>query len=67
MNKEANGRAPVERDVRPYEPMTVLDYKDDAALRFVQRVLESDATVSDRNAARDTIVNIRTRLRRTAV
>jgi hypothetical protein len=47
--------------------MTVLDYEDDIALRFVQRVLESDATSDDRKAARDMIVEIRTRLRKSAV
>jgi hypothetical protein len=43
--------------------MTVLDIQDDDALRFIQRVLESDAPEADRNAARDKIVEIRTRVR----
>jgi hypothetical protein len=46
--------------------VSVLDYQDDDALRFVQRVLESDAPQADRQAARDMIVEIRTRLRRSA-
>lgn len=62
MNKDYP-RAPVERHVRSHVQMTVLDYKDDDALRFVQRVLEGYSTVSDREAARDMIVDIRTRLR----
>jgi hypothetical protein len=44
--------------------MTVLDLQDDDALRFVQRVLESDATEADREAARQMIIEIRTRLRK---
>jgi hypothetical protein len=43
--------------------MTVLDIQDDDALRFIQRVLESDAPEADRTAARDKIVEIRTRVR----
>ena len=58
--------APVEPPVRHHVGMTVLDYQDDNALRFVQRVLESDAPQADRKAARDMIVEIRTRLRRSA-
>jgi hypothetical protein len=42
--------------------MTATDISDDDALRFVQRVLESDAPESDRLAARDMIVGIRTRV-----
>lgn len=56
----------VDRHVRPHVGMTVLDYQDDDALRFVQRVLESDAPQGDRKTARDMIVEIRTRLRRAA-
>lgn len=47
-------------------PMTVLDIADDDALRFVQRVLESNAPESDRNAARQMVSDIRTRVRQTA-
>lgn len=43
--------------------MTVLDIKDDEALRFIQRVLESDATPEDRAKALEFIREIRTRLR----
>jgi pyruvate formate-lyase activating enzyme-like uncharacterized protein len=46
--------------------MTVLDIQDDDALRFIQRVLESDAPEADRTAARDKIVEIRTRVRELA-
>jgi hypothetical protein len=45
--------------------MTVLDINDDDALRFVQRVLESESTEADRSAARNMIVGIRTRARNT--
>lgn len=58
---------PVERRVRQnvaYSAMTVLDIAGDDALRFVQRVLESESTPTDRAAARELIVEIRTRLRR---
>ncbi len=44
--------------------MTVLDLQDDDSLRFVQRVLESDATEADREIARQMIVKIRTRIRK---
>lgn len=44
--------------------MTVIDIADDDALRFVQRVLESQAPEADRQSARDMIVAIRTRFRR---
>jgi hypothetical protein len=43
--------------------MTVLDTQDDDDLRFVQRVLESDAPAADRQAARDMVFGIRTRVR----
>lgn len=42
--------------------MSEIDIADDDALRFVQRVLESNAPESDRKAARDMIVAIRTRV-----
>jgi hypothetical protein len=42
--------------------MTEIDYNDDDALRFVQRVLESDAPGADKKAARDRVVEIRTRV-----
>ena len=45
------------------EAMTDIDIQDDDALRFVQRVLESDAPEADRQAARDMVVGIRTRVR----
>jgi hypothetical protein len=45
------------------DPMTVIDIADDDALRFVQRVLESDSPESDRLAAREMITGIRTRVR----
>lgn len=48
----------------PAVPMTEIDFQDDDALRFAQRVLESDAPVSDRKAARDMLVAIRTRVRK---
>lgn len=44
--------------------MTVLDYQDDDSLRFIQRVLESDAPEADRATAKDMVVSIRKRLRR---
>jgi hypothetical protein len=43
--------------------MTVIDIQDDDALRLIQRVLESDAPEADRKAARDKIVQLRTRVR----
>jgi hypothetical protein len=46
--------------------MTVLDIQDDDSLRFIQRVLESDAPESDRKAAREMIADIRTRVRELA-
>ncbi|HQN47575.1 MAG TPA: hypothetical protein PK034_11065 [Rugosibacter sp.] len=42
--------------------MTEIDYNDDDALRFVQRVLESDAPLSDIRDARNMVVEIRTRV-----
>lgn len=48
------------------DPMTVIDIADDDALRFVQRVLESDAPEADRLAAREMITGIRTRVRKVA-
>ena len=44
--------------------MTEIDLHDDSALRFIQRVLESDAPQQDRKKARDMIVAIRTRIRK---
>jgi hypothetical protein len=46
--------------------MNAIDLSDDDSLRFVQRVLESDAPEADRQAARDMIVGIRTRVREIA-
>jgi hypothetical protein len=46
------------------QPITEIDIADDDALRFVQRVLESNAPESDRAAARDMVVAIRTRVRK---
>jgi hypothetical protein len=46
--------------------MAAIDISDDDSLRFVQRVLESDAPEADRMAARDMIVGIRTRVREIA-
>lgn len=48
----------------PAVPMSEVDLHDDDALRFAQRVLESDAPESDRKAARDMLVAIRTRVRK---
>lgn len=49
----------------PAVSMSEIDLQDDDALRFAQRVLESsDAPESDRKAARDTLVAIRTRVRK---
>jgi hypothetical protein len=45
-------------------PMNEIDIADDDALRFVQRVLESDAPESDRMDARNMVVAIRTRVRK---
>ena len=42
--------------------MAEIDYTDDDALRFIQRVLESDAPGADKKAARDMVVEIRTRV-----
>ena len=42
--------------------MSEIDYADDDALRFVQRVLESDAPPEDRKKARDMLAAIRTRV-----
>lgn len=55
-----NRRAPQPEPVK----MTEIDLADDDALRFVQRVLESDAPDSDRLAARQMVSDIRTRVRR---
>ena len=44
--------------------MSEIDIADDDALRFIQRVLESDAPEQDRRAARDMVVAIRTRVRK---
>lgn len=48
----------------PAVPMSEVDLQDDDALRFAQRVLESDAPESDRKAARDMLVAIRIRVRK---
>lgn len=49
---------------RPVQ-MSEVDLQDDDALRFAQRVLESsDAPESDRKAARDMLVAIRSRVRK---
>ena len=65
MNKDYKC-APFERNVMRHDDMTVLDIADDDALRFVQRVLESEATPKDRLLALEMIVKIRTRMRRTS-
>lgn len=49
------------------KPLTVIDIADDDALRFVHRVLESDAPEADRLAAREMITAIRTRVRKVDV
>lgn len=46
------------------EGMTVIDIDDDNALRFIQRVLESNASDKDRMDARNMIISIRTRIRK---
>ena len=43
--------------------MSVIGIADDASLRFVQRVLESEAPQADRAVARQMITDIRTRVR----
>jgi hypothetical protein len=55
----------IEAELAKPEPsgMTAQDIRDDDALRFIQRVLESDAPDTDRKEARDKIVEIRTRVR----
>jgi hypothetical protein len=58
----------IEAELAKPEPagMTAIDMQDDDNFRFVQRVFESDAPESDRQAARDMIVGIRTRVRNIA-
>ena len=56
-------RAEIER-LKTNHGMTVIDIQDDDALRFVQRVLESQAPEEDRKRAIAMIVEIRTRLRK---
>jgi hypothetical protein len=50
---------------QPPEGMTALDVEDDNSLRFIQRVLESDAPEQDRSAALDMVREIRVRVRKT--
>lgn len=45
-------------------PMTEIDLADDDSLRFIQRVLESNAPESDRKAALEMVYAIRRRLRK---
>lgn len=45
-------------------PMSEIDIEDDDSLRFVQRVLESDAPKEDRQSARDMVVGLRKRVRK---
>lgn len=45
-------------------PMNEIDIKDDDKLRYIQRVLESDAPRQDRDAAAAMVREIRTRIRR---
>ena len=45
-------------------PMTEIDIADDEALRFIQRVLESDAPREDRDRAAQMVRDIRTRVRK---
>ena len=45
------------------QPLTVIDIKDDDTLRFVQRVLESNAPQADRDAAAQMVLDIRRRVR----
>jgi hypothetical protein len=45
-------------------PMTEIDIADDEKLRFIQRVLESDAPESDRRAALQMVYDLRTRVRK---
>lgn len=44
--------------------MTEIDIADDDKLRFIQRVLESQAPEQDRIAARNMVIEIRTRVRK---
>ncbi len=48
----------------PEGAMAEIDLADDDALRFIQRVLESDAPNEDRLVARNMVVEIRTRVRK---
>lgn len=45
-------------------PMSEIDIEADDSLRFVQRVLESDAPKEDRQSARDMVVGLRKRVRK---
>jgi hypothetical protein len=54
---------PPEPEPESSTKITVLDLEDDDSLRFIQRVLESESTPEDKQAARDMVVAIRTRLR----
>lgn len=56
--KTATEQAPAEAG------LTVIDIQDDDALRFACRVLSTVAPETDRNAARDMLMAIRTRVRR---
>jgi len=51
-------------DVPKAVQMTEIDIADDDALRFIQRVLESNAPYEDRKRAHDMVIAIRTRVRK---
>ena len=61
---KAHDEALIERIKAQKSGMTVMDIQDDDSLRFVQRVLESDAPETDRQCAIAMIVDIRTRVRK---
>jgi hypothetical protein len=46
------------------QPMPEIDIEDDEALRYIQRVLESDAPREDRDRAAQMVRDIRTRVRK---
>lgn len=48
-------------------PMTEIDLADDDALRFIQRVLESEAPREDRDRAAQMVRDIRRRVRKADV
>ena len=61
---KAHDAALIEKIKAQKSGMTVMDIQDDDSLRFVQRVLESDAPEVDRQRAIAMIVDIRTRVRK---